>query len=759
MQGRGTEQDYDEFEMLLGEIPNATSHPRESSPVVSSSDVEAISLEKEDRKSSPSHSFTNLYRVSQPANHSSKATFYAGVAFERPESVNASKGPQKILSDESLDAGKITMKSDYQTSVIDVNRDASNLHDAQSLTSAFDELSLKEAIVMEPTTPGLFEYKNLPNSTILLEGQYSDHFENSFTPSSANTVNGMNLVNPASVPNSSLTSTNELDKFNGEINGQESTNYLKLNVHELMKPEHFPGDLVGQRLGLPLYSGAMQLAPDLHNFQMLSNVPIYPYLQQLQTQGSEFHPIQAIANPAIGSMTRNTQQPYFEMPISHQTELANKDFYWNDNSVPSGFNQPNLTVMGNSLCPYYAQGFSGRGDTCPFAHGQRQMSASSLAWPQTLDKEVRPNFPEKILTRTHGLNSLNAIKPGSIGGYESLNHVDFRLSSKSQQQKFNSVDEVKGRIYLMTKDQLGCRFLQRKFDEGISEDIHKIFVEIIGHIVELMTDPFGNYLVQKLLEICNEVQRTHILHVVTRSGGQLGRISCDMHGTRSVQKLIETLTTPEQLSMVVSSLDPDIVTLIKDTNGNHVAQCLLNLGPEYNEFLLDAATAHCVELATDRHGCCVIQKCIHKSDGDRKHHLMSEIASNALVLSQNLYGNYVVQCVIELRVPWVMASVLDQLRGNYGYLSVQKYSSNVVENCLKTANEDQRAQIIQELMNNSRFGQILQDPYGNYVVQCALTQSKGTLHNALVEAIRPSVPILRSSPYGKKILSNKSLKK
>lgn len=54
--------------------------------------------------------------------------------------------------------------------------------------------------------------------------------------------------------------------------------------------------------------------------------------------------------------------------------------------------------------------------------------------------------------------------------------------------------------------------------------------------------------------------------------------------TRAVQKVVETLRTPEQFSMVVSSLKPGIVTLIKNMNGNHVAQrCLQYLVPEHRE--------------------------------------------------------------------------------------------------------------------------------------------------------------------------------
>lgn len=52
--------------------------------------------------------------------------------------------------------------------------------------------------------------------------------------------------------------------------------------------------------------------------------------------------------------------------------------------------------------------------------------------------------------------------------------------------------------------------------------------------------------------------------------------------TRAVQKLIETLKTPEQFSMIVSLLKTGIVILMKNVNGNHVAQhCLQYLMPDY----------------------------------------------------------------------------------------------------------------------------------------------------------------------------------
>ncbi|CAL0318301.1 unnamed protein product [Lupinus luteus] len=159
-----------------------------------------------------------------------------------------------------------------------------------------------------------------------------------------------------------------------------------------------------------------------------------------------------------------------------------------------------------------------------------------------------------------------------VGTYENT------WSSRNELPKYNSLAEVRGHIHLIAKDQYGCRFLQRVFDEGTPQDVQVIFNEIVNHVVELMMNPFGNYLMQKLLDVCNEEQRTHMLLIITEEPGQLVRISLNTHGTRVVQKLIETLKTRQQISLAVSALEPGFLSLIKDLNGNHVVQhCLLCL--------------------------------------------------------------------------------------------------------------------------------------------------------------------------------------
>ncbi|XP_076920754.1 pumilio homolog 9-like [Bidens hawaiensis] len=140
------------------------------------------------------------------------------------------------------------------------------------------------------------------------------------------------------------------------------------------------------------------------------------------------------------------------------------------------------------------------------------------------------------------------------------------------------------RIFAMAKDQHGCRLLQKIFDEGNPQHVQTVFNEIIGHVVELMINPFGNYFIQKLLEVCNEEQRTRVLIAITREPRGLVQISMNTHGTRVVQKVIETLKTRQQIKLVISAIERGFLDLIKDLNGNHVIQrCLQCFSNEDNK--------------------------------------------------------------------------------------------------------------------------------------------------------------------------------
>lgn len=154
------------------------------------------------------------------------------------------------------------------------------------------------------------------------------------------------------------------------------------------------------------------------------------------------------------------------------------------------------------------------------------------------------------------------------------------------------------------------------------------------------------------------------------------------------------------------------------------------------QFIYNAVAANCVEVATHRHGCCVLQRCIDHASDQQRIQLVQEITYNALTLVQDPYGNYVsrfcfpsrwfqncnhfcqvVQYILDLNDNRFSDGVIRQFTGNVCALSVQKFSSNVIEKCIRVAVHNTRKMLIDELLNRTRLEKLLRDSYGNYCVQ------------------------------------------
>ncbi|KAK8093837.1 ARM repeat-containing protein [Apiospora hydei] len=317
--------------------------------------------------------------------------------------------------------------------------------------------------------------------------------------------------------------------------------------------------------------------------------------------------------------------------------------------------------------------------------------------------------------------------------------------------RFNNLtlDDLVGEIFALCKDQHGCRFLQKQLENRNPGEIRQIWRETSPHVTELMMDPFGNYLCQKLLEYCTDDERTTLIQ---NASAQMVRIALNQHGTRALQKMIEFVSIPEHVQLIVNALRYQVVDLIQDLNGNHVIQkCLNKLSAEDAQFIFDAVGNHCIDVGTHRHGCCVLQRCIDHASGDQKSWLVARITDNALRLVQDPFGNYVVQYIIDLNEPSFTEPLVRQFGTKIGMLSRHKFSSNVIEKCLRCASEPSRDNMCQEMLNSGEMEKMLRDSFGNYVVQTALEHATPQMKHNLVESIRPILPGIRSTPYGRRL--------
>ncbi|KAB8760580.1 hypothetical protein FH972_026572 [Carpinus fangiana] len=311
-----------------------------------------------------------------------------------------------------------------------------------------------------------------------------------------------------------------------------------------------------------------------------------------------------------------------------------------------------------------------------------------------------------------------------------------------------ALENLQGEIYGLCKDQHGCRYLQKKLEEGKPEQVQMIFDETKTYMIDLMTDPFGNYLCQKLLEQTNDDQRTVLIN---NAAPNMVRIALNQHGTRALQKMIEFVSTPAQVQTVIMALRDQVVPMIQDLNGNHVIQkCLNRLSSEDAQFIFDAVASHCVVVGTHRHGCCVIQRCIDHASGNQKAQLVAAITASSYPLVQDPFGNYVLQYIFDQGESSFSQPLCRTFLGSIAMLSKQKFSSNVIEKCIRIADTDLKHDMIEEIINCPDFDRLVDDAFANYVVQTAWDYANTEDEERLAERIRPVLPRMRHKPYGRR---------
>ncbi|ELP84730.1 meiotic coiled-coil protein, putative [Entamoeba invadens IP1] len=332
----------------------------------------------------------------------------------------------------------------------------------------------------------------------------------------------------------------------------------------------------------------------------------------------------------------------------------------------------------------------------------------------------------------------------------------FEKFSKSSYQPFSSFQTFSPQSFQnpenfpkMCRDQVGCRFLQQQLEEGNTGTLEYIYQQIVPLLDSLMIDPFGNYLCQKLIEVVKPDQRVEIIEEI---GDKIHTISRNIYGTRSVQKLINSASSKNEVNLIRKYLEPYVINLIFDINGNHVIQeCLKVFDKPENSFIFDAIleNGNLVRVSSHKHGCCVVQRCIDNGNEEQLSSLVNDIVKYSLALVKDAFGNYVVQYV--LGIEGVSVRVTNCIIENLIELSMQKFSSNVIEKLVATGNCKVKEIIFEQFLKFKDVAILLQDSFANYVIQTCLDKSWGEYKLRLSNWIIPHVGIIKNTPYYKKI--------
>jgi hypothetical protein len=247
-------------------------------------------------------------------------------------------------------------------------------------------------------------------------------------------------------------------------------------------------------------------------------------------------------------------------------------------------------------------------------HQMQPFNNQGIARPRNVSQDLNVRSPQPTSDVTLGIRSQLL--------------EDFR---NSKSRKFDLKD-IAGHIVEFSGDQHGSRFIQQKLETANSEEKNLVFEEVLPNALQLMTDVFGNYVLQKFFEhgkptstlthmkhadlfhlfyshipfsLGNQMQKTIL---AKQMEGHVLTLSLQMYGCRVVQKALEHVLTDQQASLV-RELDGTVLKCVKDQNGNHVIQKAIERVPaQHIQFIIDAFHGQVYSLATHPYGCRVIQR-------------------------------------------------------------------------------------------------------------------------------------------------------
>ena len=182
----------------------------------------------------------------------------------------------------------------------------------------------------------------------------------------------------------------------------------------------------------------------------------------------------------------------------------------------------------------------------------------------------------------------------------------------------------------------------------------------------------------------------------------------------------------EQQAELVKELEPEILKVVKDQNGNHVVQKVIELVPrQHINFIMNCFKNRVCELSTHNYGCRVIQRVLeHGAEAD-KVVIMAELHQHAQQLIPDNYGNYVAQHVIKKGSPEDASKMIATVTKDLIHYSKHKFASNVVEKCIEKASIDELRRIREAASVtgpnpedlNSPLALLIKDQFGNYVIR------------------------------------------
>ena len=268
----------------------------------------------------------------------------------------------------------------------------------------------------------------------------------------------------------------------------------------------------------------------------------------------------------------------------------------------------------------------------------------------------------------------------------------------------------------------------QKILEKSGLEVKMYFIELLKRdgLTKIMKNVHGNYFFQKLIKEAPEKIISNIIFYILED---FINISKDDSGTFSVQALLNEVSSINSINKILQRIKGNELEMIYDKNATYVVQKMVLKFPDfYRKELNDLILQNFPKLCLDVNGICLIKNFIRTNTIESELEKMKMIiTNNFLLLAQSPYGNYAIQFLMEKLPKNELNEIFGVLTDNIFKLSVQQYSSNVVEKSFEKMNDFQKLKIFDKLFFLGKFIFILKNKFGKFVIRKAVNYMSNEL--------------------------------
>ena len=353
---------------------------------------------------------------------------------------------------------------------------------------------------------------------------------------------------------------------------------------------------------------------------------------------------------------------------------------------------------------------------------------------------IHNNFIEN----NYNTNNLIGNKFTNFYNYNISNNDNFKSSQNNEDTNINlnSQDKiceeeflnfVKGLSmplveYLCTPK--GTLDIQKKLGKTNSNRNKILLITLLNKkgLPIIMKNTYGNYFFQQLIKGTEEIIISLIISYISE---EFVEISKDPSGTFSIQALLNEVSSLKEEKNILNIIRNHEMEMAFHKNATYVLQKIVLLFPDiHRSYLNEIILRNFKDLCMDPNGICLIKNFIKTNTlVNNKIRINDEISKNFVVLAESPFGNYGIQYLMENWNKKELNGIKEKISENIYKLSIQQFSSNVVEKAIEIFDAETKEKMIKKLCFEGNFIILLKNKFGRFVLNKAINYMNIHLKN------------------------------